>query len=55
MKKKIYLLLVIVAVIGAVLIYPKAELYFKGKGKINLIQDLDFYVPTGAKIDDITA
>lgn len=53
MKKIISLLFIIALIAGGVYIYPKAKVYLEGNKKIDLDENLNFYVFTGASLNDI--
>lgn len=52
--KKLFAFIFLLALIGGgVYVYPKAKLYFEGNKKVGINKDMDFYVFTGANINDI--
>jgi UPF0755 protein len=53
MKKLILFLFIVALIIGGIYVYPKAKIYLEGTKKVGLTKDINFYIFTGANLNDI--
>lgn len=53
MKKIVLFVFLIGIIIGVILVYPKAMLYFKGNQHVEVNNDLNFYVSSNSSLDEV--